>query len=68
MPSGMTICDTREMYSGPSRTKPLGAEYGGQLGSQQLHCDLAVVLEVVGPIERSHPAGSHLFLDGVPVG
>ena len=45
----------------------VGADHGGQLRPQHLHRDLAVVLEVVGEVDRRHPARAELALDGVAV-
>jgi len=36
--------------------EPLGAEGGGQLGPEQLERDGAIVLEIMGTIDRGHPA------------
>ena len=48
--------------------EPLGTENRGQLGLEDLQRDVAVVLEVRGEIDRGHPAGAELALDGVPAG
>ena len=48
--------------------EPLGAEHGGELGLQDLDRDLAVVLEVLGQVDRGHPALAELALDPVAVG
>ena len=48
--------------------EPLGAEHGGELGLEDLDGDLAVVLEVVGEIDRRHAALAELALDAVAVG
>ena len=40
----------------------------GDLGAQNLERDLAVVLDVLGEIDRGHPALPELALDGVAVG
>ena len=48
--------------------KPLRAERGGQLGPEDLYRDLAVVLEVLGKIDRCHPAAADLTPDGIAVG
>ena len=47
--------------------EPLGTEHGGQLGPQHLERDLAVVLEILGEIDRGHPALTQLALDPVAV-
>jgi len=57
---------------GPSRhccpsLEALGAEHGGELGSQHLQADLAVVLEVFGEIDRGHAALAQLPVDPVAV-
>ena len=44
----------------------LGAERGGELGAEHLDGDLAVVLQVVGEVDRGHAALAELALD--PVG
>ena len=46
----------------------LGADHGGELGAQHLDRDLAVVLEVVGEVDRGHAARAELALDAVAVG
>src|SRR3972149_7073407 len=48
--------------------KPIGPEGRGHLGPENLDRDLAVVLQVVGEIDRRHPATSELSLDGVAAG
>ncbi len=48
--------------------KPFGAERGGEFGPQHLHGHLALVLQVLGEIDRRHAASADLFLDGVAVG
>ncbi len=47
--------------------KPLGAERGRQLRTQDLERDPPVVLEVLGQIDRCHPAPAELALDRVAV-
>ena len=51
-----------------SRREALGAERGGQLGAQDLHRHLAVVLEVLGEVDRRHAALAELPFDAVAVG
>ncbi len=46
----------------------LGAEHRGQLRPQHLDRDLAVVLQVLGEIDRGHAALAQLPLDAVAVG
>ena len=46
----------------------LGADDGGELGPQHLDRDLAVVLEVVGEVDRGHAALAQLALKAVAVG
>ena len=46
----------------------LGAERGGQIGTENLERDSAVVLEVVGEIHHGHPAPTQFPLDDVAVG
>ena len=48
--------------------EPLGAERGGQLGAQDLHRHLAVVLQVLGEVHRRHAALAELALDAVAAG
>src|SRR6185437_246528 len=48
--------------------EPVGAERGGQLGTQDLHRHLAVVLEVFGEVDGRHSALAELALDAVAVG
>ncbi len=48
--------------------KALGTEHGGELGLENLNRDLAVVLHVVGEVDRGHAAGAELALDRVAVG
>ena len=50
------------------REEPLGADRSGQLRPQHLHRDLAVVLQVLGEVDRRHPAPAHLPLDAIAVG
>ena len=45
--------------------EPFSSYYCGQLRLQHLECDLALVLEVVGKVDRSHPALTDLTLDAV---
>ena len=48
--------------------EPLGAEHRGEFGLEDLDRDLAVVLEVLGEVDRRHAAGAELALDAVAVG
>ena len=48
--------------------EPLGAEDGGQLGTEHLERHLAVVAHVVGEIDGGHAALAHLALEAVAVG
>jgi hypothetical protein len=50
------------------RQEPLGADHRGQLGLQNLHCHLAIVLEILREVDRSHAALTQLALDRVAVG
>jgi hypothetical protein len=43
----------------------LRAEYGGELGAQNLYGDLAVVFFVVREINSGHPAAAEFTFDGV---
>ncbi len=47
--------------------EPLGAHGGGQLGAEDLDGDVALVLQVVGPPDRGHPALAQLPLQDVAV-
>ena len=44
------------------------AERGAQLRSQDLHGDGAAVGEILGEVDRRHPAPAELALDAVPAG
>ncbi len=46
--------------------EPLGAEQRPQLGPEHLDRHLAAVLQIVGQVDRGHPAPAELALDGVP--
>jgi hypothetical protein len=46
----------------------LGADHGGELGSQHLHRDLAPVLQIVGEVYRGHAARAELRVQLVAVG
>ena len=48
--------------------KPLGAERRGEFRPQDFHRHLAMVLQILGKVDRGHPARADLFLDGVAVG
>jgi hypothetical protein len=48
--------------------KPLGAECRGELGSENLHRNLAVVLEILGEVDGGHAAGAEFTLDLVAIG
>ena len=48
--------------------EPLGADHSGELGAQHFDCDLAVVTEVMGEIDRGHPARCYLFIEAIAVG
>ena len=48
--------------------EPLGANHGGQFGSQDLERDVAVVFDIVREIDGRHAAGAEFVLDGVAVG
>ncbi len=45
-----------------------GAQDGGQLGMENLDRDLALVLDIVGQVDRRHAAAAELTLDRVAVG
>ena len=46
----------------------LVAQRRGELGPQDLQRDLALVLEIVGQIDRGHAARAQLALEAVAVG
>ena len=48
--------------------KPFGAEYSGELWSQHLDRDLALVLEVLGEVHGRHATFTESALDPVAVG
>ena len=48
--------------------EPLGAEDGGEFGFEDLHRHLAVVLHVLGQIDRGHPALAEFAFDSIAVG
>ena len=45
--------------------EPVGAEQRAELGPEHLDRHLAVVLEVVGQVDRGHAAAAELALEGV---
>ena len=45
--------------------EPIGPHRGGELRAEDLESDLAAVLEVMGEIDRGHPAHADLALDAV---
>ncbi|HET8625532.1 MAG TPA: hypothetical protein VFM14_18370 [Gemmatimonadales bacterium] len=47
--------------------KALGAEQRGEVRVQDLHRDFAVVLQVLGEVDRSHAAGPQLAHEAVAV-
>jgi len=48
--------------------EPLAAEPGGDLGVEHLESDGAIVLEVLGQVDRGHATGTEIALDPVAVG
>ncbi len=48
--------------------KPLGAEGSGEIRPEDLHRDLAMVLQVLSEVDRRHPTAANLPLNGVTVG
>jgi len=48
--------------------KPLRAERRGELRLQHLDGDFAMVLQVLGEVDRRHPPAAELALDCVAVG
>ncbi len=47
--------------------KPIRADRSRQLGTQDLHRHLAVMLQVLGQIDRRHATAAYLALDSVAV-
>ena len=45
--------------------EPVGPEHRSQLGPEHLDRDLAVMPQIVGEIDRGHPAVAQLALDPV---
>jgi len=45
--------------------KPLGPQRGGQLGPEHFHCHLAMVLHILGEIDRGHAARAEFALEAV---
>ena len=48
--------------------EPVRAERGGEVGTEDLHRHLAVVLEVLGEVHRRHAALTQLALEAIAVG
>ncbi len=48
--------------------EPLGSEHRGEFGLQDLDRDLAVVLQVLGEVDRGHSARTEFALDAIAVG
>src|SRR5512146_3009569 len=47
--------------------KSVGAERGCQIRMEHLQRHRAIVLQVVGEVDRGHPAATQLALDAVPL-
>lgn len=47
--------------------EPIPAQRSGQLGTEDLECDLTVVLEIVGEIHVRHPALAQFAVEAVAV-
>ncbi len=45
--------------------EPLGAQDGREIGAQDLDRDLAMMLEVVGQVDRGHPSAANFLEDGI---
>ena len=45
----------------------IGTDDSGELGSQHLHCDAPVVLDILSEINRCHAARAELPLDAIAV-
>lgn len=48
--------------------EPLAAQDGGQLGTQDLYRDLAVVFEIVSQVDHRHPALAYVGFELVAIG
>ena len=48
--------------------EPLGAEHRAELGVEHLDRHLAVVPDVVGQVDRGHPAAAELALERIAAG
>ena len=48
--------------------EPLATERLRQIGTQHFDCDFAIVLVVVGEVDRGHPARSELALESIVIG
>ncbi len=46
----------------------LGADHRRELGAEDLDRHLAVVSDILGEVDRGHPAGTEFALDAVAVG
>ena len=62
----MRVCETSGDLD--LAEKPLRPESGRELGFQDLDGDFAMVLPVLGEVDRRHPAAAEFALDRVPVG
>ena len=47
--------------------EPFGAERGSEFGTEDLYGDLALVLHVLGEVDRGHAPSTDFPLDGVAV-
>ena len=47
--------------------KPFGAERGSEFGTQHLHGHLALVLQILGEIDRRHAPSADFALDSIAV-
>jgi hypothetical protein len=50
-----------------ARARETGPQAGGQLGAEDLDGHLAIMLQVLGQVDRGHAAAADLVLDGVSV-
>ena len=63
--------DVRMMQAGGDldlTEEALGTQGGRQLGTEYFHGHLAVVLQILGEINQSHPPHAQLALEPIPVG
>jgi hypothetical protein len=74
-PAGLARVEKRENVrviqpcrEGDLTKEPLGAKGGGELGPERFQGNGAVVLEIMGQLDRGHPAPSELAVHAVTLG